>query len=123
MSEAITAAAPKASSARPAPSTTAATGRVAELKVSGHLMTLDTGLFCVFQVPGSPTNDRSGLPGVRISLPPGPVGRPDAISISTFREDGWMNGGDSAALIRVADGPAQILVTVYQAPAASPDAA
>src|ERR1700748_2759769 len=118
MSEAITAP-PKASPARPAPNTTAATGRVAELKVSGHLMTLDTGLFCVFQVPGSArTNDRSGLPAVRISLPPGPVGRPDAISISTFREDGWMNGGDSAALVRVSEGPAQLLVTVYQAPSA-----
>ncbi len=123
MSEAITAA-PKASPARPAPSPTAAPGRVAELKVSGHLMTLDTGLFCVFQVPGSSrTNDRSGLPGVRISLPPGPVGRPDAISISTFREDGWMNGGDSAALVRVSDGPAQILVTVYQAQSAPPETA
>ena len=87
-------------------------------------MTLDTGLFCVFQVPGSPAaNDRSGLPGVRVSLPPGPVGRPDAISISTFREDGWMNGGDSAALVRVSQGPAQILVTVYQAPSAPPEAA
>ena len=98
--------------------------RIAELKVSGHLMTLDTGLFCVFQAPGSPTvNDRSGLPGVRISLPPGPAGRPDAVSISTFRQDGWMNGGDTAALVRVAEGPAQILVTVYQAPSAPPEAA
>jgi hypothetical protein len=123
MSEAVTAA-PKATSAKPVPNTTAGTGRVAELKVSGHLMTLDTGLFCVFQVPGSPAaNDRSGLPGVRVSLPPGPVGRPDAISISTFREDGWMNGGDSAALVRVSHGPAQILVTVYQAPSAPPEVA
>ena len=98
MSEAVTAA-PKATSAKPVPNTTAGTGRVAELKVSGHLMTLDTGLFCVFQVPGSPAaNDRSGLPGVRVSLPPGPVGRPDAISISTFREDGWMNGGRQTAV-------------------------
>ena len=88
-----------------------------ELKVSGHLMTLDTGLFCVFQAPGTPAaNDWSGLPGVRISLPPGPAGRPDAVSISTFRDDGWMNGSDTAALIRVAEGPAQVLVTVYQAP-------
>ena len=31
-----------------------AQNRVAELKVSGHLMTLDTGVFCVFQAPGSP---------------------------------------------------------------------
>ena len=67
--------------------------RIAELKVSGHLMTLDTGLFCVFQAPGSAAaNDRSGLPGVRISLPPGPAGRPEAVSISTFRDDGWMDG-------------------------------
>jgi hypothetical protein len=87
-------------------------------------MTLDTGLFCVFQVPGSaPANNRSGLPGVRVSLPPGPVGRPEAVSISTFRDDGWMNGSDSAALIRVSEGPAQILVTVYQAPSAPPETA
>ncbi len=26
--------------------------RVAELKVSGHLMTLDTGMFCIFHAPG-----------------------------------------------------------------------
>jgi hypothetical protein len=98
--------------------------RVAELKVSGHLMTLETGLFCVFQAPGpAAANDRSGLPGVRISLPPGPAGRPEAVSISTFRDDGWMNGSDSAALIRVANGPAQVLVTVYQAPAAPPETA
>jgi hypothetical protein len=98
--------------------------RVTELKVSGHLMTLDTGVFCVFQAPGSAApNARSGLPGVRISLPPGPAGRPEAVSISTFREDGWLNGSDAAALIRVANGPAQVLVTVYQAPSAAPDSA
>jgi hypothetical protein len=98
--------------------------RVAELKVSGHLMTLDTGLFCVFQAPGSPpANEASGLPGVRISLPPGATDKSDVVSISTFRDDGWLNGSDSAALIRVANGPAQVLVTVYQAPTATPDSA
>ena len=94
-------------------------GRVTELKVSGHLMTLENGLFCVFQAPGSPaSNERSGLPGVRISLPPGAAGRPEAVSISTFRGDGWLDGHDAAALVRVAGGPAQVLVTVYQAPTA-----
>jgi hypothetical protein len=98
--------------------------RVTELKVSGHLMTLDPGLFCVFQAPGTPSaNERSGLPGVRISLPPGPAGRPEAVSISTFRNDGWLNGQDAAALIRVAKAPAQVLVTVYQAPTALPESA
>jgi hypothetical protein len=97
-------------------------GRVAELRVSGHLMTLDSGLFCVFQAPGSPVPDGvSGLPGVRITLPPGASGRPEAISISTFRQDGWLNG--TAALVKVADGPAQVLVTIYQSPRQGPETA
>src|SRR5487761_2125060 len=91
-----------------------AQGRVAELRVSGHLMTLDTGIFCVFQSPGSAAPDAAtGLPGVRISLPPGPASRPEAVAISTFRPDGWMDG---AALVRVSQGPAQVLVTIYQSP-------
>jgi len=97
--------------------------RILELKVSGHLMTLDAGVFCIFQPPGSPHAGPSGLPGVRISLPPNPPQHPDSVTISTFREDGWLNGGDGAALVRVADGPAQVLVTVYQAPGAPAEAA
>ncbi len=102
----------------------AAQNRVTELKVSGHLMTLETGVFAVFQAPGSPSaSAATGLPGVRISLPPGTADRPDDLSISTFQNDGWINGQDGAALVRVAKGPAQILVTVYQAPTASPESA
>jgi hypothetical protein len=87
--------------------------RVAELQVSGHLMTLESGLFCVFQTPGSaPPDPATGLPGVRITPAPGIAGRPEAVSVSTFREDGWLNG--TAALVRVTDGSAQILVTIYQ---------
>jgi Clostridial hydrophobic W len=123
MSEAATAV-PKPPAAKAPAREGAGQNRVAELRVSGHLMTLDTGLFCVFQAPGSPAaNDHSGLPGVRISLPPGPAGRPEAVSISTFRDDGWMSGSDAAALIRVVEGPAQVLVTVYQAPSAPPETA
>lgn len=96
-------------------------GRVTELKVSGHLMSLDAGLFCV--VLTSSTTGPSGLPGVRLSLPPGSLGRPDGVGISTFRDDGWLGGGEAAALIRVAEGPAQVLVTIYQAPEATPDQA
>jgi hypothetical protein len=92
--------------------------QITELRVSGHLMTLDTGTFCVFHAPGSATggDNALGLPGVRISLPPGPAHHPDQVSISTFRPDGWLGGSDAAALIRVASGPAQVLVTIYQAP-------
>jgi hypothetical protein len=90
-----------------------ASKRVAELQVSAHLMTLETGLFCVFQSPGSlPPDLVTGLPGVRITPAPGIGGRPEAVSVSTFREDGWLNG--TAALVRVTDGSAQILVTIYQ---------
>jgi hypothetical protein len=87
--------------------------RVAELQVSAHLMTLDAGLFCIFQTPGSPSPDAAtGLPGVRITPAPGITGRPEAVSVSTFREDGWLNG--TAALVRITDGSAQVLVSIYQ---------
>jgi hypothetical protein len=87
--------------------------RVVELQVSGHLMSLEAGLFCVFQTPGSaPSDPVTGLPGIRITPAPGIAGRPEAVSVSTFRQDGWLNG--TAALVRVTDGSAQILVTVYQ---------
>lgn len=89
---------------------------VNELRVSGHLMTLDTGLFCIVCNPSKAADVATGLPGVRVSLPPGPIGRPEAVSISTFRDDGWMTPFGDAALVRVSGGPAQVLVTVYQAP-------
>jgi hypothetical protein len=102
----------------------AAQNRVTELKVSAHLMTLDAGVFAVFQAPGPKAPDAgTGLPGVRISLPPGVVENPSLLSISTFRNDGWLSGQDGAALVRVARGQAQVLVTVYQAPTAAADSA
>ena len=116
MSEAATAERPIAKTqkaARPAAQPPEASSRISELQVSAHLMTLETGLFCVFQTPGSPQSDpATGLPGVRITPAPGLAGRPEAVSVSTFREDGWLNG--TAALVRVTDGSAQILVTIYQ---------
>jgi hypothetical protein len=113
----------EAGTTNPNPSAAQAPERVTELKVSGHLMTLDTGVFCVFQAPGPAANDRSGLPAVRISLPPGAPDRADILSISTFRSDGWLDAKDGAALVRVGKGPTQVLVTVYQAPTARPEAA
>ena len=87
-----------------------------ELKVSGHLMTLEAGLYCIVQNPSRAAESASGLPGVRVSPPPGPLGRPEAVSIRTFRDDGWLHGAGDAALVRVVNGPAQVLVTVYQSP-------
>lgn len=85
--------------------------RVTDLQVTGHLMTLDQGLFCVFHAPSQQPPGANGLPGVRLSLPPVPN---DAVTIVTFDETGWLGGADSAALIRVTRGPAQVMVTIYQ---------
>lgn len=85
--------------------------RVIDLKVSGHLMTLDQGLFCVFHVPSQEPPSPRGLPGVRLTQPPLVNG---AVTISTFDDTGWLGGQNNAALIRVTQGPAQVLVTVYQ---------
>ena len=87
---------------------------VLELKVSAHLMQLEAGVYCVYHTPGSaPPDPATGLPGARLSLPPGQGGR--AVTITGFRDDGWLGALDSAALIRVAQGPAQVLMTIYQA--------
>ncbi len=86
---------------------------VTELKVSGHLMTLEKGLFCVFHAPGSAGADpQTGLPGVRITQPP--MQPRHRISISSFDEEGWIGAEGSAALVRVNEGPSQLLVTIYQ---------
>ena len=106
----------------PAGNSIPAANRITELRVAGHLMTLETGLFCVFSAPGSASPDpATGLPGVRVSEAPGAINHPGAVKISTFREDGWLDG--TAALVRVTQGPAQVLVTVYQSPRQSQDAA
>ena len=91
---------------------------ITELKVSGHLMALDPGLFCIVQTPSRASDPASGMPGVRLSVPPGSASRPEAISISTFRPDGWLSGSGDAALVRVTGRPAQLLVTIYQSPLA-----
>jgi hypothetical protein len=43
-----------------------------ELKVSGHLMALEPGLYCIVHNPSRGLEAASGLPGVRLSPPPGP---------------------------------------------------
>ncbi len=91
---------------------------VRELRVSGRLMTFDPGLFCIVHTPAASVDGSTAMPGVRISLPPGPAGRPDAVSIATFRDDGFLYGYGDAALVRVIGGPAQVLVTIYQLPEA-----
>ncbi len=86
---------------------------VQELKVSAHLMTLEPGVFCIFNAPGDQRIDEgTGFPGVRVSIPPG---RTDSgIDILSFGEEGWLGGRDSAVLVRIADAPAEVVITIYQ---------
>lgn len=89
--------------------------QITELKVSAHLMTLESGVFCIFQKPGGTAPDGSGLPGVRITLPPAADPADRAVEFGGFRDDGWVGEYQDALLLRVRH-PAQVLVTVYQAP-------
>ena len=98
-------------SARPADS------RVQELRASAHLMTLDAGTFCL--VNGSTKPADGMISGVRVSATdPADTN----IAITALRPDGWLGGGGDSALIRVHEGPAQILITIYQ-PAGTTDGA
>jgi hypothetical protein len=110
MSKAAAKSAPQAGTA-PATAPELQAGSIQELKVSGHLMTLDTGLFCIINEANAGAALDQGLPGVRISPPPLGV---NGVEITGFRADGWLTGQGDAALVRVAKGPAQVLVTVYQ---------
>jgi hypothetical protein len=107
---------PQATSA-PEPSNVAA-DIIQELKVTGHLMALPAGLFCIINQPHANVGP-TGLPGVRISPPPAGG---QFVEISAFRPDGWLSANGDAALVRVHKGPAQLLVTIYQQPS-QPDAA
>lgn len=96
-------------------SSTAAAKTITELKVSAHLMTLDAGLFCIFNSPGAPPPDAvTGLPGVRLSPAPAPAGSGGTVDITGFNPGGWLGGGNGAALVRVTGGAAPVLVTIYQ---------
>jgi hypothetical protein len=91
-----------------------ARSRIADLNVSGHLMTLEPGLFCIVQLPSKRADAATGLPGVRVSLLPGTASRPEAVTIGGFGRDGWLDGFGDAILVRVRGAAAQILVTIYQ---------
>jgi hypothetical protein len=80
--------------------------------VASNLVRLDPGLFSLSLVAGQ-TDRNTGLPAIRLSLPPGLAGRKETVSISMFRSDGWSSVGDEPALLRVLPGGAEVLVTVY----------
>ncbi len=98
----------------------ASTGaQVHELKVTGHLMALPPGLFCFINEANAGASRNAGMPGVRVSPPP--AGGQN-VEIIGFRPDGWLNADGDAALVRIRNQPAQVLITIYQLPG-TPDAA
>jgi hypothetical protein len=93
-----------------------------DLSVSSRLVRLDPGLFSLAVMP-TPADRGTSLPAARVSLPPGPPGRRDAVTISPLRGDGWLTANDEPTLVRVPQGGAEVLVTMYWSgddPAATP---
>ena len=85
---------------------------ITELKVTAHLLRLETGVYCLVQTPGSRHEpDAAGLPGVRVTLPPNAG---EGVSIASFRPDGWLSGPTDAGVVRVTAPHAHLLVTIYQ---------
>jgi hypothetical protein len=82
-----------------------------ELKVTGHMMALPVGLFCIINETNHITGRTGGMPGVRISPPP--MGSKN-VEIVGFRPDGWLSAEGDATLVRISNAPAQVLVTIYQ---------
>jgi len=93
--------------------------QIRELKVSGHTMALEPGMYCVYNAPGSSKAGENGLPGVRITAAPG--AQRGQVSVAGFTADGWI-GLDSAALVHVTGTTGTVLVTVYQAPGSQAEA-
>ena len=86
---------------------------ITELQASAHLMLLEAGVYCVHHSPGSLAPDpKTGLPGARLSVPPGQPA--ERVTIIGFRDDGWLGTLDAAALIRIPQGSAHVLMTIYQ---------
>ncbi len=97
------------------------TEQVVQLKVHASLMTFDAGLYCVFLPPEYAAQSINGYPAVTVAQAPNmPNG---IVTIKTFDDDGVISSshgsGAGAALVRVARGPAQVMVTTYQAPDSS----
>ena len=83
------------------PKMQASTNPITELKATAHLMTMEDGLFCVFNTPGAvPPDAATGLPGVRITAAPGQGGFPGTVGISGFNAEGWLGGDAGAAVVR-----------------------
>ncbi|MSO99918.1 MAG: hypothetical protein EXR07_02530 [Acetobacteraceae bacterium] len=98
--------------------------QTADLNVLSRIIRLEPGIFALSLTPG-PFDPTPGLPGVRVSLPPGPPGQRETVAISAMRGDGWMTATDEPTLLRAAAGGGRVMVTLYWiasgAPSRPPD--
>jgi hypothetical protein len=87
-------------------------GPLSALVVSGHLLTLEAGLYSIFVTEVTPLEAEDRVPpSVYLSLPPG--AGTDA-SIMTLPEGGWLKQPGDGAMVRIAVQRADILVTIYR---------
>lgn len=97
---------------RPPISDPGSPARTDGISVSTRLIHLDPGWFSLALMPIR-VDPATGLPGIRVSLPPGPPGRRETVSISTMRGDGWVTANDEPIMLRVGQGGGDILITHY----------
>lgn len=86
---------------------------VGELKVHAHVITLGTGIYCIFLAKDQEFSFSKNLPAIKISGVPGGPDIQGNVSFSAFDKEGWLSEDSPAVLIKVKKGPAQILVSFY----------
>src|ERR1700733_11532064 len=80
---------------------------VQELKVTGHMMSLPSGLFCFVNEPVPGSVKQNGMPGIRVSPPPSGA---QNVEIAGFRRDGWRTAMGKALLVEFGKGPRRVLL-------------
>lgn len=87
-------------------------GPLAALVVSGHLLTLEAGLYGIFLTEVAPMEVGDHVPpSVYLSLPPNVS---DDIHIVTLPTGGWLKQPGDGALVRVTARRADLIVTIYR---------
>ena len=82
---------------------------IAEVPLSAHSITLETGTYCVFVTAVSVGIATRDLPALQISTAPGS----NSVALGTLPGDGWLRSVGDAVLIRVVNQKSRLLLTSY----------